>query len=225
MGTLTIQPHWDALTPATHEAYNLLPRLNFISNYYLAGDTGLAIHLGHRISVDLDLFCDQPDAVNPADRSAMRSLFDDPTLSLVYDKDSTFVANWRGVGVSFFRLNLYPLITPTFVIDGVPLASVEEIGAMKLAAIIDRGTRKDLINLYYILLQVDLEKIFEVAAKKYVKIRTFAVSATRAMAYFTEAEAFPMPRMLEKTAWSEMKKFLDKKAIEAGRAHLEDLWH
>jgi predicted nucleotidyltransferase len=63
----------------------------------------------------------------------------------------TFVAAWRGVGISFFRLPLYPLVLPTVDIESVPLASIEEIGAMKLAAVIDRGTRKDLVDLYFIL--------------------------------------------------------------------------
>jgi predicted nucleotidyltransferase component of viral defense system len=224
METLTVHPHWESLTPATRVAFNLLPVFDFIGRYYLAGGTGLALHLGHRISVDLDLFCDHPDAVNPIERSAMRAVFDDPSLSIVYDIDSTFVANWRGVGVSFFRLNLYPLVTPITLINGVPLASIEEIGAMKLAAIIDRGTRKDLIDLYYILQQFNLENIFEVASIKYAKVGTFAVSATRALAYFDEAEALPMPRMLDKTPWSKMRKFLNAKAIESGRKHLEDLW-
>jgi hypothetical protein len=225
MGAVGFQPHWESLTPSTYDAFKLLPRFDFIDRYYLAGGTGLALHLGHRISVDLDLFCAEPDAVNPVERSAMHTVFDDPSLSIVYDKDSTFVANWRGVGVSFFRLNLYPLVTQTRLIGGVPLASVEEIGAMKLAAIIDRGTRKDLIDLYYILQLVSLEKIFEVAAIKYAKIGTFAVSATRALAYFDEAEALPMPRMLDKTPWTKMKKFLNAKAIEVGRKRLDDLWH
>lgn len=224
MGTLNYPPHWEALTQTTREAFHLLPGFDFIERYYLAGGTGLALHFGHRISVDLDLFSAQPDAVNPVERSAMRTVFDHPSLSIVYDKDSTFVANWQGVGVSFFRLTLYPLVTPTTLLDGVPLASVEEIGAMKLAAIIDRGTRKDLVDLYYILQQVNLKNIFEVAAIKYAKVGTFAVSATRAMAYFNEAEALPMPRMLDKTPWTKMKRFLNAQAIEAGRKNLENLW-
>ena len=219
-----LNPHWEAPTPAAWEAFKLLSRFDFIDGYYLAGGTGLALHFGHRISVDLDLFSARPDAVNPVERSAMRTVFDDPSLSIVYDQDSTFVANWQGVGISFFRLNLYPSVTPTRLLDGVPLASVDEIGAMKLAAIIDRGTRKDLIDLYFILQQVSLEHIFEIAAIKYAKIGTLAVSATRALAYFDEAEALPMPRMLDKTSWPKMKKFLNTQAIEAGRKHLEDLW-
>jgi hypothetical protein len=58
------------------------------------------------------------------------------------------MATWRGLGVSFFRLSFYPLVQTTWLVEGVPLASLEEIGAMKLAAIIDCGTREDLVDLY-----------------------------------------------------------------------------
>ena len=154
----------------------------------------------------------------------MRAVFDDPSLDITFDHDATFVATWRNVGVSFFRLNLYPLVRPPIVLNGVNLASLEEIGAMKLAAIIDRGTRKDLVDLYYILQLVSLESIFSVAAIKYAKISLFPVSATRALAYFDDAEKLTMPRMIDKTSWASMKKFLSAQAMEAGRKRLDTLW-
>ena len=86
------------------------------------------------------------------------------------------------------------------------------------------GTRKDLVDLYFILQQVPLENLFRVAAVKYVRVRTFAISATRGLAYFEDAEVPPMPRMLDRTPWLEMKRFLEHQAMEAGRKHLEDLW-
>jgi Nucleotidyl transferase AbiEii toxin, Type IV TA system len=223
--SLTLQkPHWEALTSDTRKAFALLSRLKLAARFYLAGGTGLALHLGHRISVDLDFFCEDMDAVSSEERSRLRQVLDDPTLNIVFDKDATFVANWHNVGVSFFRLNMYPLVTPTFDVNGTRLASVEEIGAMKLAAVIDRGTRKDLVDLYYILQRVSLESIFQVAAKKYRRVRTFAASAVRGLAYFEDAQALPMPQMIDKTSWARMRKFLETKALEAGRQHLGDLW-
>jgi hypothetical protein len=217
-------PHWEALTPATAQAFHLAGALGLVSRYYLAGGTGLALHLGHRFSVDLDFFSPDPQAVNASDRAALRRQFSDPSLAITFDSDATFMAWWRGVGISFFRLDLYPLAGTPLLLDGVPLASMEEIGAMKLAAAIDRGTRKDMVDLYFILQQVSLESIFAAAAVKYARVRTFAVSAVRALAYFEDAEALPMPRMLDRTPWSKMKKFLEQEAAKAGRAHLEDLW-
>ncbi len=223
MASLT-HPHWESLTPVTRDAFHLLGGLGFINRFYLAGGTGLSLHLGHRFSVDLDFFSAEANSVGNDERSVLRSLLDDPTLEITFDKDSTFVAIWRGVGVSFFRLNLYPVVKPPLLLDGIPLASVEEIGAMKLAAIIDRGTRKDYVDLYFILQRVSLDSLFRVAAKKYAKVRSFPVSATRALSYFDDAESLPMPQMIDKTPWSKMRKFLEAKAIEAGRQRLEDLW-
>ncbi len=52
----------------------------------------------------------------------------------------------------------------------------------------------------------------------------FPVSAVRALAYFADTDTLPMPRMLDHTPWSRMKKFLEHQAIEAGQMNLGDLW-
>ena len=124
-------PHWESLTPATLRVFRQVARLPFIANFYLAGGTGLALHLGHRFSEDLDLFSPDETAVGPDQRDGLRLLLDDPSLVITYDKDGTFVANWQDVGVSFFRLSLYPLVQQPVLLEGVPLATVFEIGAMK----------------------------------------------------------------------------------------------
>ena len=223
MGSMS-HPHWEAVTHSTRLAFQQVARLPFITSFYLAGGTGLSLHLGHRFSVDLDLFSPDEVAVGPDQRDSLRILLNDPSLAVAYDKDGTFVAIWQGVGISFFRLSLYPLVQPPVLLENVPLATVPEIGAMKLAAIIDRGTRKDMVDLYCLLQVVSLETIFEVAAVKYERVRSFPVSAIRAMSYFQDAEALPMPRMLDRTPWQAMKKFLEHQALEVGRNRLADLW-
>jgi len=225
MGQIALEnPHWKALTPEARQAFEKAASLPFIAQFYLAGGSGLALHLGHRFSIDLDFFSPDADAVGPDVRSVLRETLHDPTLSISHDKDATFVATWRGVGISFFRLHLYPLVQQPLLAESVPVATVEEIGAMKLAAIIGRGTRKDLVDLYYVLQQVPIERLFEVAVVKYARVRTFAISATCALAYFEDAEALPMPLMIDRTPWATMKRFLERQALEAGRKHLEDLW-
>jgi predicted nucleotidyltransferase len=223
MATLT-HPHWEALTSTTHQAFMKVAHLPAISNFYLAGGTGLALHLGHRFSVDLDFFSPDEDAVGAVQRDAMRNLLNGSSFSVTYDKDGTFVVTWQGVGISFFRLPLYPLVQEPLVVEGVPMATIPEIGAMKLAAIIDRGPRKDLVDLYCLLQAVSLETIFSVAAVKYARVHSFPVSAMRALAYFADAEKLPMPRMLDRTPWAKMRKFLEQQALEVGRKNLADLW-
>ena len=223
-GNALPHPHWESLTPETQQAYRKIAGLGFINNFYLAGGTDLALHLGHRFSVGLDFFSSHADALGADQRAILREMFEDPTLSITFDKDATFVATWRDVGLSFFRLHLYPLVQPTLLVDGVQVASLEEIGAMNLAAIIDRGTRKDLVDLYFILQRLPIDHLFQVAAVKHARVRTFAISAVRALAYFEDAEALPMPRMIDHTPWADMKRFLERQALEAGRKRLDDSW-
>jgi hypothetical protein len=64
---------------------------------------------------------------------------------------------------------------------------------------------------------------FEVAAVKYARVRTFAISATRALAYFDDAEALPMPLVIDHTPWTTMKRFLEHQAMAVGRGRLGDL--
>ena len=119
---------------------------------------------------------------------------------------------------------VYPLALSTLLLEGVLVASLPEIGAMKLAAIIDRGSRKDMVDLFFILKQVPLEELFRVASIKYPQARTFAISASRALAYFVDAESLPMPQMLDRTPWKTMKRFLELQAIEVGRKNLVEYW-
>lgn len=121
-------------------------------------------------------------------------------------------------------MNLYSLVQTPLLLNGVLVATVEEIGAMKLAATISRGSRKDLVDLYFILQRTSLESIFQVASRKYAQARMFSASAIRGLAYFEDAETQPMPLMIDKTPWPKMKRFLEHQAMEAGRKNLDDLW-
>ena len=139
-------PHWEALTSNTLLAFHHLNEQKFIRRFYLAGGTGLALHLGHRLSIDLDFFSENPTAVDQNERSEIQHSLEDPTLIITDDKEGTFLASWKEVGISFFRLDQYPVVTPLLALESIQVASVMEIGAMKLAAIIGRGTRKALLT-------------------------------------------------------------------------------
>jgi predicted nucleotidyltransferase component of viral defense system len=217
-------PQWEALTENTRSAFFLLQEPAYIHRYYLAGGTGLALHLGHRFSVDLDFFSEHPDALSAEERSAIRQTLNDPTLEISQDTEGTFTCIWNGVGISFFRLDHYPIVLPMPQLNGIRIASVEEIGAMKLAAILGRGTRKDFVDLYFILQHVSLEDLFKIAAVKYARVKSFAMNTARAMAYFEDAEALPMPHMIDPTPWTQMKRLIAQQAARLGHLHLDEFW-
>lgn len=134
-------PHWESLTNETRQAFHQVARLPFIKSFYLAGGTGLALHLGHRFSVDLDLFSPEETVVGPDQRDAMRNLLDDPSLSITYDNDGTFVATWAGCWNQLFPPATLSFSAISCVVGWHSAGDYSGDCAMKLAAIVDRGTR------------------------------------------------------------------------------------
>ena len=94
-------PHWETLTPATLQAFHQVERPPFIAGFYLAGVTGLSLHLGYRFSVDLDFFSPDESDVGPDQRDALRILLNDPSLAITSDKDGTMSLPGKGLASAF----------------------------------------------------------------------------------------------------------------------------
>jgi hypothetical protein len=89
------------------------------------------------------------------------------------------------------------------------LAAIEDIAAMKLAAITGRGSKKDFIDIYFILQKYGLSDILKFYEDKYSDGSIFLV--LRSLAYFDDAEEEPMPKMLVNISWQEVKKTISNK--------------
>ncbi len=87
--------------------------------------------------------------------------------------------------------------------DGFVLASDKDIAAMKVNAIIGRGTRKDFIDLYVLLQHYSLTEIMEFYKQKYPEFSEYR--ALLSMTYFEDAEMQDMPKMFIDIPWDEMK--------------------
>ncbi|MFN8396731.1 MAG: nucleotidyl transferase AbiEii/AbiGii toxin family protein [Bacteroidia bacterium] len=167
-----------------------------LGDFYLVGGTALALQIGHRNSIDLDLFCDltwDPEAIihvlpEPKEQTAATSVF-----------QGYYV---RNVKCDFVRYR-YPRILPLIVDDGVRMADPLEIAAMKFMAITNRGRKKDFVDLYYLLEMYSMEEIFGLFEVKFPSVQQFLV--VRSLCYFGDAEADPDPEMLEGVSWDQMK--------------------
>lgn len=96
--------------------------------------------------------------------------------------------------------------------DGLRLASVQEIAAMKVRAIVGRGTRKDFVDLYFLLQQFSMDEILDMFRKKYPDVNDFI--AIRNLTYFEDAEQAPMPFMNTSDLWDAMKAYISKSVME-----------
>jgi len=171
----------------------------------MAGGTALALQIGHRVSLDFDFYTEKRFDAEKL-RQKLRKEFQDVTL--LQKAEDTLIVKIRNVAVSFFRYS-YPLVFPPIAaVNGVYLASKQDIAAMKVIAISDRGAKRDFIDIYFLLKEFSFEEIFKFVKKKYPQFNIYV--ALRGLTYFADAEKAQRRRLylFSSISWNEIKKFL-----------------
>ncbi len=182
-------------------------------NFYLAGGSGAALHLGHRVSEDLDFFT-QSDLDTGALTQRLKRLGE---FELQTEAWGTVTGILCGVRVSFFTY-AYPLVEPTHKLFGVNVASLADIGLMKLIAISQRGSRRDFVDLFFICQKLPLERLLALLPRKYSGVNYSLNHILRSLVYFADAEVEPMPRMLRSIRWTAVKRFFESEVKKIARA-------
>jgi hypothetical protein len=192
---------------------NLLDKLARIApallkDWILAGGTGLALHLGHRVSEDFDFF--RTDAF---DVRAFHRLFRSAgTYETLQEADHTLTVLIKGVKLSLFRV-ANPFLFKPEPYRSFSVADIRDIALMKLIAVSGRGSRKDFVDLYSILrAEPGLPEYFDWLPKKYGAGRVNSYHILKSLTYFEDAEKEPMPRMLTPFNWKECKAFFVREA-------------
>jgi len=108
----------------------------------------------------------------------------------------------------------YPLLYPTIEFDGIHLAEIRDIGAMKIDAIASRGTKRDFTDLYFIVKKCGrLKDLLSVYDQRYKKLETNKVYIIKSLTYFVDADKEEDPRMLVRDYnWQAVKKYLIEEA-------------
>ena len=107
-----------------------------------------------------------------------------------------------GIKVDFVNYK-YPLLEDIKTIENIRLVSDKDIAAMKLNAIAGRGSRKDFIDLYFLLKKYSLNEMLDFYKQKYIDGSEFMV--IKSLNYFEDADSEEMPIMFEKISWNEIK--------------------
>ena len=181
---------------------------DFLKDFYLSGGTALSLQVGHRESEDLDFF--SQDSFNP--QKLQQQLSQLGKLKNIELADGTVNTFLDGVKLRFLEYP-YKLIKPTVIWQSIQLSSMEDIACTKLQTIGIRGSKKDFIDLYFLLSQYSLEDLFKLMQKKYQDINYSKTHILKSLVYFEDAKEQPLPRMHQAVSWDEVK----KKMIEAVR--------
>ncbi|HCC54586.1 MAG TPA: hypothetical protein DEQ20_06640 [Desulfobulbaceae bacterium] len=194
--------------PETFELLRKLTAEKELDFFALAGGTALALQMGHRISIDLDFLIDQEfDSWGLFER--LRPSFEIDDISSAVNSLSMFIKiRGSSVKTDFIRHN-YPRLRPLIIVEGIRLFSLEDIAAMKLNAVANRGAKKDFYDIHTLLSRFSLPELLAFFEEKYQKHNSFTV--TKSLAYFDDADLEPDPRSLIGLTWQEIKADLQQK--------------
>jgi predicted nucleotidyltransferase component of viral defense system len=172
-------------------------------DFNLVGGTSLALQIGHRFSIDIDLFgAAEIDAVE-----FTHALSKMGTVMTIKRSNNIIIFSVDGIKVDFVNYN-YPLLEKISVVENIRLVSDKDIVAMKLNAIAGRGSRKDFVDLYFLLQKYSLKEMLSFYNQKYNDGSEFMV--IKSLNYFEDAEKEAMPIMHKEIDWENIKKTIIK---------------
>jgi hypothetical protein len=215
MATLAA-PHWEAITPNARDLLTILGRMPILGSFYLAGGTALALRLGHRVSQDLDLFANVEVLDDNLRHSIIENLRQGHKVDPLQDSVLGLVLQVDEQPISFFSYG-YPLLAPTDQVSDVQVASILDIGLMKLDAVAGRGTRKDFYDLFFIAFHIPLDELFARSADKYSQSRGFGMRVLTALVDFDIADSQAEPTVLSPVEWDQVKIFFITQARRLGQ--------
>lgn len=191
--------YYQTITADTLGLLKKLQNLPVLKNTRLVGGTALALRIGHRRSIDIDLFGElnvELDELNQELNKAgvLKQIKQSPNIQIyILDNVKVDIVNYT-----------YPWIDELLFEDGIRIAGLGDIAAMKVSAITGRGSRKDFIDFYFLLQQFSLKEILNFYSRKYKDGSQFL--ALKSLVYFEDAEEDPMPDMLIPVNWQEVKR-------------------
>jgi len=199
--------HYETVDEGTLGLLKQLQSLSILSEMRLVGGTSLALQIGHRKSIDIDLFGNlSADYENLVDE--LKTLGE--VVSLKNSKNiHSLLINEIKVDIVNYE---YKWLTNKITTDNIHLATIEDIAAMKLNAIIGRGSKKDFIDLFFILKDYSLETLIDFYTKKYNDGSTFLV--LKSLTYFEDADEQEMPFMCSDIDWQTIKNNIKKAHAE-----------
>lgn len=200
------------VAPATFSLIRELQVLPELKDFHLVGGTALALQLGHRNSIDIDLFTIHE--FQPEDIEAVIS----PHFSFVATlfRKNTVLSVINNIKTDFIRHN-YKLLQQPLTEEGITFLQKEDIAAMKFHAIIQSGKRlKDFIDIYYLLEHYSMDQMVGFFTRKYEY--TNPMIAMKAINFFDDIdENIDPPKMLKPISLKEIKKRIQEATLKPSR--------
>jgi hypothetical protein len=173
------------------------------SELRLVGGTALALQISHRKSIDIDLF----GKLDSDSIQVMKKLDRTGKTIILSKSENIGIYSINGIKVDIVNYP-YKWLEEPVKEDGLTLAGMQDIAAMKLAAITNRGSKKDFIDLFFLLRHFTFSELLIFYQDKYHDGSVFHV--LKSLSYFDDADEDEAPVMLDHVRWVDVKKFISK---------------
>jgi predicted nucleotidyltransferase component of viral defense system len=164
--------YYNTVKPKLKNILMDLMKMEEFKMFRLVGGTALSLQLGHRLSIDIDLFTDAD--YNSVDFKNLTEKIKS-TYGTIQDNEIKIM----GMGKSIFinpeskdavKLDIYytdTFVFPMILQDGIRMASPEEITAMKLDIFLRGGRKKDFWDIHELLDHFSLKQMISFHEKRY----------------------------------------------------------
>ena len=182
--------HTETVDGSTLELIRQLQSDPVFKDFVLVGGTALSLQIGHRISVDIDFFT-QHEFNNT---EMLEHLEQNYGFKEQYRSANTLKGIIDGIFVDLLRHN-YKYIADHLIVEGIKMASTQDIAAMKVNAITGNGTRaKDFVDVYFLLKDYSFSEIIGFYKAKYNTRNDF--HAIKSLTYFEDILVEEWPNMM-----------------------------
>jgi len=166
----------------TLELLKKLQREEILSTTRLVGGTALALQIGHRISVDLDLFSKEPLDINAIEQILTHKF----NFSAHFISKGSVRGEIDGIKIDILH-HPYEWIDEPVCEEDIIMASLQDITAMKLNTIIHNGTRpKDFLDVAYLSQYFSYDDMRSLLVQKYPEYDPILLD--RCINYFDDIE-------------------------------------
>lgn len=202
--------HWETVSPLLKETLGILMSEKIFTPFRLVGGTNLSLRYGHRLSVDIDLFTDAE--YGNLDYRIFEKFLREHFPFYECSDTTSIVGFGRGyyIGKSvdeYIKLDLMytdPFLEEAETIDGVRMADIKDIIAMKMNVVSRGGRKKDFWDLQLLLKEYSLAEMFALHARRH-EWEHNTEELLEKFTDFTEADISPDPICLLGKEWDEIK--------------------
>ncbi|MBL7137441.1 MAG: nucleotidyl transferase AbiEii/AbiGii toxin family protein [Bacteroidales bacterium] len=200
----------EAVEAPTLELIKSLQSKPYLQGFHLVGGTALALYLGHRKSIDIDLFSN----FDFDSSELLEQIHQDFSYQLFHTASNTLKGCIGNINVDILA-HRYKVIVEPNVIQGIRLLSERDIIAMKLNAISTSGQRsKDFIDIFYLLNKFNIRQMLDFYTEKYNQQNVAFI--LKSLIYFDDVDLADWPVLIEnpKLKWVDVKKRIEKDVLD-----------